>query len=555
MPPAAATMALSACAVAWQCWLELEPEPEPKPEPAEHEPEPAAAAPAPEPAAAAPAPAPEMEPQGLGAAGVRSGRGTHRRPPVVYIPRDAAGCQLDRTADGLSFVDPITGVAFTLNALKRHCKRQEKVVAASAKARAKADALSLRQATGGGLSSAAALAVPLAVQYAEVAEALEQLETRLRRRHHPELGTRPEPTAADIEGQRRFTLGRRQAGGADQEEDARVVTQTVAADISDEGASASLAGRGLRQFTLAMLPPPPPCCTVLGEPLLTPLLTLDLSHNELVSLPDGFGAEPALSGLENLSLAHNWLQEVPVEASLDSLTSLTSLNLRNNFLRPNTLALAQLKKLPLLVALDLRFNQKCGQKSLKHFSLRTLLTTELPELQSLQLTLSAEQGTIPGAFVGTCASMRDASLLRSQLEPWGTTDLRRRLTADFGCELQPDEVTGEPAGRPMVMETLLRAYNKEAETELQTEQQQRGQNEAVEAGGEMASGRKLVRVSGTPVPVALLDELLMELRAWVGSAERNRRERPSIQAQSYMVRPPPSPPLPPNTRQPAPVDH
>ena len=48
------------------------------------------------------------------------------------------------------------------------------------------------------------------------------------------------------------------------------------------------------------------------------------------------------------------------------------------------------------------------------------------------MTLWEEVGSVPGSYVGASAAVRDAYLLRSQLEPWGTVNLRRRLVQDFG---------------------------------------------------------------------------------------------------------------------------
>jgi hypothetical protein len=420
--------------------------------------------------------------------------------PVVRTPLDADGCELDKTPDGQRFVDPGTGVAFTQSALKRYCKRQARAVAAAAKNETRASRKAAAPAP------AATPAVGLAERYADVVAALDELETELRMRHRPALDIRPAAAAVDLAGQRSFRAARRVARG--QGSEVADAADTAVADVADEGAFASLTGRGLRLLALEALPPPPP------PPLPVMLRSLDLSHNELTALPAGFGSVPALAGLTSLSLNNNWFREVPGEA-IGALTALESLHLRSNFLRPNALALTQLKALSELTALDLRDNQKCGRAALL-----ALLATELPGVKLLQLKLAKERGAEPGAFVGGSASERDALLLRAQLEPWGTTVLRRRLQADFGQqELEPDAATGEPAGRAAVMAALLRCYAEEAEREAEGEY-----DDSEEAGG----GRRLVRVRGTPVPPDILAELLTELRIWSGSAARNRREREFI---------------------------
>ena len=69
------------------------------------------------------------------------------------------------------------------------------------------------------------------------------------------------------------------------------------------------------------------------------------------------------------------------------------------------------------------------------------------------------------------------------------------------------------------MEALLRCY---AEEDAAT-------------GGGGGGGRKIIRVEGAPVTAPLLERLLTEMRSWSGSLTRNRRERPSIKAESYMI--------------------
>merc|ERR1719247_1276586 len=105
--------------------------------------------------------------------------------------------------------------------------------------------------------------------------------------------------------------------------------------------------------------------------------------------------------------------------------------------------------------------------------------------------------TLWGQFVGASPSDRDATLLRSQLEPWPTPALRRRLVHDF-CQ-QPAEVEDMP--KPEVMQRLLAYYAAEG------------------------TARRVVKVDGIPVGTRVLDVLLAEMRAW--SARHRRNNRPS----------------------------
>ena len=430
-------------------------------------------------------------------------------PRLVRTPLDVDGRELGKTPDGEHYVDPNTGAAFTKNGLKKYCKWQERLADAAARAETRA-----KKAAETKAAPAPAPGVGLAEQHADLVAALENLEMQLRLRHRPTLDIRVPASASVVARTRSFREARHVAGasGGGRESAAGEAADTVMADVTDEGASASFTGRGLRQLALAALPPPPP-------PPAAPVVlrSLDLSQNELTALPAGFGSVPALAGLTSLSLKNNWFREVPGE-EIGALRALTSLSLQGNFLRPSTLALTQLKALPKLTALDLRYNELCAGRAALH----SVLATKLPGLKSLQL--SGVPGSLqqePGAFVGKSAAERDASLLRAQLEPYGTTVLRARLLADFGQEeLEPDAVTGEPAGRAAVMAALLSCYAEE-EAAAAALAEPGVDDECEDAGG----GRKLVRVSGTPVPPDILAELLTELRAWSGSTERNRRER------------------------------
>lgn len=248
-------------------------------------------------------------------------------------------------------------------------------------------------------------------------------------------------------------------------------------------AMVSLRDRELREFSLALIPALP----VDGSagPSLTGLSTLGLSRNQLSSLP---GLD-ALTSLVTLDISHNRFKELPEQ--LGVLTQLQSSNAARNFLRPTASALRvpELQCMPGLRILDLTFNRKC-----EHQDLSDMLTTAL--LPTLELRMIVSFPPPKGAFVGSCAGERNPDLLRSQLEPWGTLHLRRRLVADFG---QPPT---DPASVPRaeVMDRLLECYRDE-----------------------QGDARKLVRVDGTPVPLQLCDEILTELTQWAHPAARNRQ--------------------------------
>ena len=116
---------------------------------------------------------------------------------------------------------------------------------------------------------------------------------------------------------------------------------------------------------------------------------------------------------------------------------------------------------------------------------------------------NAKRGNTVAAYENP--ALRDATLLRSQLEPWSTANLRLRLATVFG----EDHTTMDSLPRGQVMERLLQHY---------------------ETCGKQ---RKTVRVLGRPVDPSLCDQLLTHLRAW--SKKHKVNSRPSINASSYMI--------------------
>jgi len=226
------------------------------------------------------------------------------------------------------------------------------------------------------------------------------------------------------------------------------------------------------------------------------IVELDLSHNRLAALPD----LSALRSLVSLSLRRNAFRALP--PSLARLPRLARLDAARNELRPSAelLVLLAEHQLPSLQTLDLTFNKKLYTRSLSD-----LLSSSLPAA-AVHLTVTSPPP--PGAYVGDSSGERDPALLRSQLEPYTTLQLRKRLVDTFGH--RPHSMYGAPPeGRAEVMTSLLREYAK-------------------------TGPRRLVRSLGTPVPPPLMAAVLRELRTWSDRYDR-LQERPMIRASQYMI--------------------
>jgi hypothetical protein len=111
-----------------------------------------------------------------------------------------------------------------------------------------------------------------------------------------------------------------------------------------------------------------------------------------------------------------------------------------------------------------------------------------------------------GRILGDRPACRDATLLRSQLEPWPTAMLRTRLVTAFG----QNHVELDRWGRAEIMESLLAHYHARGKP------------------------RDVVWVEGTPVRPELLKQLLEEVKIWA-QAKGPVNDRPSISAKSYMI--------------------
>ncbi|CAE8634971.1 unnamed protein product [Polarella glacialis] len=142
---------------------------------------------------------------------------------------------------------------------------------------------------------------------------------------------------------------------------------------------------------------------------------------------------------------------------------------------------------------DLRFNERCGA---------AWLVQRARDCEDVQMLLSPW-----GQLVGARPSDRDASFLRAQLEPLPSRALSERLATLFGCSVDPD------CEREELMGQLLRRY---AAT---------GRRRTVAAPADY----------GHAVGEARLKELLRLMRAWVGGRHGGTHERPSVQAEHYMI--------------------
>eukprot|EP00976_Prorocentrum_cordatum_P088304 1187256-Prorocentrum_minimum.AAC.1 len=237
---------------------------------------------------------------------------------------------------------------------------------------------------------------------------------------------------------------------------------------------------------------------------LTALTSLDISHNELTDIS---GLEK-LQSLTTLDISRNWFKHLPAQVA--ELCHLEDLNASRNFLRPSTLrpALEQLKaKLTSLRVLDLRFNRKCDRQDL----LDTINNLFPGAEARLSITRDRNGHLLPlpeGSFVGGSPAERDATLLRSQLEPWPTNTLRDRLVDEFGeAPTDPDTVN-----RAEIMARLLDCYARED-----------------------PNGRRTIRVDGESVSAEVCKEVLVALREWAAQHTTGNQVRTSIQASCYMI--------------------
>mmetsp|Transcript_36109 Transcript_36109/g.77870 ORF Transcript_36109/g.77870 Transcript_36109/m.77870 type:complete len:620 (-) Transcript_36109:616-2475(-) len=271
--------------------------------------------------------------------------------------------------------------------------------------------------------------------------------------------------------------------------------------------------------SLTSLVVPPRACS------LSTILHLDLSRNELWDISTG-ALEKLSATLITLDISRNWFESLP--KSIGALHMLKVLRASHNLLKPNTLKMNALtSNMKYLEMIDLRFNQNCGRRSLLE-SLQSLVGDKV----DVKLTVTyppppSDPTTVNGDRVGASPAVRDAKLLRSQLEPWSTMALRRRLVADFGEELMEDGRSWADADvtRGHVMDRLLSMYYEEtvdkSVSEICTDE----------------NGRAVVCVSGALVEESIRDKVLHALKEFWATAESSMgaRERPSISAENYMI--------------------
>jgi hypothetical protein len=361
----------------------------------------------------------------------------------------------------------------------------------------------------------------LAEDYSYIVTFLESLETEERVRALPHLNER----APNVEiGDLIATIGEDKSSTATDD-------QNIDNNKNGNPSIVSLRRKGLKSFSISLLS--------LNTPTTSPyqhITHLDVSNNELMDLP----GLSDLSNLLELSIERNWFNTIPL--GIGHLSKLRKINASRNFLKPNaaSLRLDQLKLLPELMEINLSYNKKCCttlhrdniEKELTPQKVNVIITVwEEMSLQKQLITANGSSDTGQDSFmyVGSSAAVRNPDLLRSQLEPWGTVALRRRLVQDFGHEPTDPSLVN----RAKVMNQLLRCYHNEGMLVLNTEQN--GEDDLNSGVGR----RKVFKVEGLAVRKELLDEILVELKNWQGDGKRggssNNRERPSIQATSYMI--------------------
>lgn len=355
----------------------------------------------------------------------------------------------------------------------------------------------------------------------QVIQFLEELETQCRIRHRPELIERrliPMDCHGDYDPQ-------------EYEEGCCVKV------VKNEAGNLSLRSKNLSMFSMDLFQH--------ANINYQNLTTLDLSRNNLWSLPN----IDKLSCLTSLNLSRNLFQDIPL--NIGKLTKLKLLDVTHNLLNGSSLDLKHLNKISNLEIVDIRFNAKCNKSSFE-----TQLKSMLPSKVELRITIPWYKGKVypEGTYVGNSASERDANILRSQLEPWGTTALRRRLIADFGFP------PTDPAifHRAMVMRQLLHCYSEEQQMQqtfnksiTESLSTSSSSSSSPSSSGSQtttnnfsdpettSNGRCHIRIDGTPVSAAIREKIMKEIKSWSDAGKysnaNHSRERPSVKASSYMI--------------------
>lgn len=231
-----------------------------------------------------------------------------------------------------------------------------------------------------------------------------------------------------------------------------------------------------------------------------PLISIDLSRNSLKCIPTKIYTYSTT--LIHLDVSRNTIHELGPE--LGQLSNLIRLIALSNNLRMSKVSISALCSLQHLELLDLRYNRK-----LKQAAYDTLQDALLPSNTKLDLRVlyNNQEDEIAQskerAKLSACDL--DATLLRSQLEPLSTPQLRKRLEQSFGVTLTDDDGT---FGREYIMSTILSCYEKHGP-------------------------RQICKVQGIPASSQRISSLLLELNAipWPTTT----RERPKIRAEYYMI--------------------
>jgi len=361
----------------------------------------------------------------------------------------------------------------------------------------------------GALMATSSSTISLTDQYPEIVEYLAALETTERIKFYPHLTERAPNIEIDVEQLSNDT------NATNKEEDRDK-------DSGDTSTIASLRHEGIKDFSLQLL-------TNIEPSTYINITTLDVSHNELSDLP----GIASLCNLEVLCIKRNWFNTLPTD--IGKLYKLKKIDASRNFMKPNidSLRLNELKNLSQLHVLDVTLNQKCRTADHRKYIKQHLQPLDVEVL----VTVWQEASNGEHNCIGASAAQRNAILLRSQLEPWGTVNLRRRLVMDFGQD-PADQLLIDENGikklvdRGTIMEMLLSCYQKEGLLQFDNASDITDLNLGI-------GQRKIIRVDGVPVRQELLNEILEELKDWRHNGKRggssNNRERPSIKAECYMI--------------------
>lgn len=253
------------------------------------------------------------------------------------------------------------------------------------------------------------------------------------------------------------------------------------------------------------------------QPPIQTLERIHLSRNRLRCLPDVIFS---CTRVIHLDISRNSLHGLPPE--IGNLINLVELIALSNQFRMRQLPLEAMATLRHLQLLDLRFNRKLKQNALETLqkalapnnNLQLEIRCTTVDVEVDESSMVAENGSAARSMQSEekkklSACDRDATLLRSQLEPLSTPQLSKRVEQTFGVSLSDGLTEQDRYDREIVMEKLLDCY-------------------------EGHGPRRVVQVEGNLVPSsARIASLLAELEAvpW----PRTTRERPKIQAENYMI--------------------